>query len=137
PLARTDLKPQNVLLDGAGHVKVCDFGLAKIMHRTMMSTRNVHAGTPAYMAPEQFEGSMISEKVDVYAFAMTMYECLTGVLPWSWLDGDVQVCRGIVRGRRPKLPGWTPPFLADLIKACWVGEPGDRPPFSHLVHWLQ
>eukprot|EP00198_Chlamydomonas_reinhardtii_P012635 XP_001701972.1 mitogen activated protein kinase kinase kinase 8 [Chlamydomonas reinhardtii] len=92
-----DLKPQNVLLDGSGRAKVCDFGIAKIKDRTLLSTRNAHAGTPAYMAPEQFEGRPVSEKVDVYAFAMTLYECLTGEQPWRDLQNPMQVRRGAGR----------------------------------------
>ncbi|EFJ52285.1 hypothetical protein VOLCADRAFT_47089, partial [Volvox carteri f. nagariensis] len=137
-LPPSDLKPQNLLLDGAGHVKVCDFGLARIMRNTPMRTEDTHAGTPAYMAPELFEGSMISEKVDVYAFAMTMYECFTGIMPWSWLAGEMQIITLVcLRGRRPRVPEWAPPFLARLINACWAAEPRERPHFRDILYLLQ
>ncbi|KXZ44336.1 hypothetical protein GPECTOR_69g429 [Gonium pectorale] len=133
-----DLKPQNVLLDAAGRAKVCDFGIAKIKDRTLLSTRNTHAGTPAYMAPEQFEGRPVSEKVDVYAFGMTLYECLTGEQPWSELQNPMQVIFLVgVQCQRPPLPASTPAPLAELINACWADSPDDRPPFTQVLHWLQ
>lgn len=52
-----------MLLDGSGRAKVCDFGIAKIKDRTLLSTRNAHAGTPAYMGE-------LDECVDAWAGAM-------------------------------------------------------------------
>ncbi len=60
---------QNVLLDAAGRAKVCDFGIARFKDRTFISTANGQAGTPAYMAPEIFEGGAVTEKVSAHECA--------------------------------------------------------------------
>lgn len=60
---------------------MCDFGIAKFKDRTFVSTVNGQAGTPAYMAPELFDGLNATEKVDVYSFAVLLWECLTGKVP--------------------------------------------------------
>lgn len=133
-----DLKPQNVLLDGQGHAKVCDFGIAKFKDRTFLSTRNTQAGTPAYMAPEQFEGGRVDEKVDVYAFGMLLWECLTRQRPWADLKNPMQVIFVVgVQCQRPELPPALPPRLAALIRACWADSPADRPPFAEVLHVLE
>ncbi|KAG2501064.1 hypothetical protein HYH03_000883 [Edaphochlamys debaryana] len=133
-----DLKPQNVLLDESGAAKVADFGIAKIKDRTLMSTRNAHAGTPAYMAPEQFEGRPVGEKVDVYAFGVTLWECLTGEQPWAELQNPMQVIFVVgVQCQRPPLPPTTPPDLAALIAACWADDPAARPAFVEVIGALR
>lgn len=86
-----DLKPQNVLLDNNHQAKVCDFGIAKFKDSTFMTTKNVTAGTPAYMAPEMFEGCPLTEKVDVFSFAVMMWESYTGHTPWKEYHNPMQV----------------------------------------------
>jgi Protein kinase domain/zinc-ribbon domain len=71
-----DLKPANVMLDGAGKIRIMDFGLAGIAAAIQGS--EIRAGTPAYMAPEQLEGREVTVKSDIYALGLIIYEILTG-----------------------------------------------------------
>ncbi len=73
-----DIKPENILLSFEGQAVVTDFGLA---HARGASHGNRMGGTPAYMAPEMFDG-VVSERSDVYALGITMFEMLTGQLPF-------------------------------------------------------
>jgi hypothetical protein len=71
-----DLKPANVMIDGRGHARLADFGLAAIASEARAPGEI--AGTPAYMAPEQLEGGEISTKTDIYALGLVLHEIFTG-----------------------------------------------------------
>jgi len=71
-----DLKPANVMIDGRGRAKITDFGLADLAGT--VEGAEVRAGTPAYMAPEQLSGSGVSERSDIYALGLVLYELFTG-----------------------------------------------------------
>jgi serine/threonine protein kinase len=74
-----DLKPANVLIDDRGLVRITDFGIA--IPRTD-ANRHMHTGTPRYMAPEQqVQGAFLSERTDVYALGVLLYELLVGRVP--------------------------------------------------------
>jgi len=71
-----DLKPANVMLDGRGQVKITDFGLAGLDET--IKGAEAQAGTPAYMAPEQWAGQEVTAQSDLYALGLVLYELFTG-----------------------------------------------------------
>lgn len=119
-----DLKPQNVLLDRAWKVKLCDFGLAGFA--------KVDAGTPAYMAPELLAAEgMYTDKVDVYAFGVLFNEILSRRPPFAGVDGSraVVLAQG---GQRPEIPLSVPADVKALIQSCWHDNPSERPSFKDI-----
>jgi serine/threonine-protein kinase len=71
-----DLKPANVMIDGRGRAKITDFGLAAAT--SGVTGAEARAGTPQYMAPEQLAGEALSERTDLYALGLVLYELFTG-----------------------------------------------------------
>lgn len=136
-IVHRDLKSQNVLLDSDGRAKVCDFGIAKFKDRTFVSTMNGQAGTPAYMAPELFDGVNATEKVDVYSYAILLWECITGKVPWGHVPSPMQIIYYVgVLNQRPPLPESVPDSFGALIKDCWKVDPKERPTFEDILNRL-
>lgn len=77
-----DLKPSNVLVDRSQRVKLSDFGVARAIDLTRLTTSGMALGTPAYMAPEQVEGRDADERSDLYSLGVMAYEMVTGRLPF-------------------------------------------------------
>lgn len=79
-----DIKPQNLLLDEEGVLKVMDFGVARLAERTSdLTEAGITLGTPSYMPPEQLLGDEVDGRCDLYAVGVVLYECLTGHLPFE------------------------------------------------------
>jgi serine/threonine-protein kinase len=82
-LIHRDIKPQNVLMDKYGNVKVTDFGIAIALSATSLTQTNSIMGSVHYLSPEQARGGMATKKSDIYALGIVFYELLTGELPFS------------------------------------------------------
>src|SRR4051812_11001694 len=76
-----DLKPRNVVLDAAGRARVLDFGIAVDVAKRE-SRPDDYAGSPPYMAPEQWRGEELTPRTDVYAIGVILHEMLTGSRPF-------------------------------------------------------
>lgn len=81
-----DLKPENILLDSQGHVKLGDFGLAKLNVRHACEGAKSRVGTPEYMAPEVIQKQSHGFTVDYWGLGMVTYEMMTGLPPWYTED---------------------------------------------------
>ncbi|MBZ0319156.1 MAG: protein kinase [Anaerolineae bacterium] len=77
-----DLKPNNVLLDRHGNAYLMDFGIAKVISDSNLTTTNTIMGTPGYMAPEQWKLTPFDHRIDVYSLGIMTYEMLTGSTPF-------------------------------------------------------
>jgi serine/threonine protein kinase len=84
-----DLKPENIMLPRGSHgrhVKVIDFGLAKLVDLATLTATGHSFGTPQYMSPEQMQGDAASRASDLWALAVIAFEVISGALPWDGKD---------------------------------------------------
>lgn len=134
PIVHRDLKSGNLLVDEDWHVKVSDFGLARTKSADPARSQ---VGTYAWMAPELLEQRPYDERVDVYSFAIVLWELLTGVEPFKGLH-PMQIMRAVDRGERPPVPPSPecPPDYVALMQACWSKEPERRPTFRDCLQRL-
>jgi serine/threonine-protein kinase len=122
-----DIKPANVMLTPAG-AKVLDFGIAAAIGAPDPDPDGPVMGTPAYVAPERFDGLPASPASDMYSLGTLLYHCLTGRLPWQ-ADTNTELVHAQRHGEPQPLPpidGLAPEVL-DLCSRCLHREPEDRP----------
>ena len=112
-IVHRDIKPANIAVNRQGVVKVMDCGLAKILSTRGMAKSGTRVGTPAYMSPEQFLNRPVDARSDVYSLGVTLYEMLTGKVPFS-ADNDYQIMADHVNTPAPPLTQ----FFAYVPKAA-------------------
>jgi serine/threonine protein kinase/Flp pilus assembly protein TadD len=137
-----DIKPENIFLTSSGHVKILDFGLARLEPKTTVQPQDVTStfmletkpgamlGTVAYMSPEQIRGQPADARSDVFAFGCTLFEMVTGRRPFL-RETNADTMAAILHDPPPALSGAgkeRPPELDRIIARCLQKNPADRFP---------
>ncbi len=129
-IVHRDVKPNNVMLQNDGRVRLLDFGLARgrgVDMATLTKT-GVIVGTPAYMSPEQCQALAVDERSDVYSLGAVLFELLTAKLPFTAPTPMALAMKHIMeqapspRSIRPELPVW----LDRVVLQCLEKQPGKR-----------
>ena len=134
-----DIKPQNMVVEPNGVLKVMDFGIARLAKRQSgMTEQGMVVGTPEYMAPEQLMGQDIDARADIYAAGCVIYECLTGSPPITAESQYTLVAKLLEEtpdapaSRNPEVPQ----ALSDLVMRVLAKKPEDRPQTATELHDL-
>jgi eukaryotic-like serine/threonine-protein kinase len=128
-----DLKPDNVIVTPAGHVKLVDFGIAKL-RREGEQTRGLTAdgtvlGTPLYMSPEQALGQRVDLRSDLYSFGVILYQGLTGRVPFA-ANNVFEILKQHVDARPAPPRAWRPELpepLEHVVLRTLAKNPVERP----------
>ncbi|KAK4399234.1 putative serine/threonine-protein kinase SIS8 [Sesamum angolense] len=131
-IVHRDLKSANCLVNKHWTVKICDFGLSRILTTRPMSDSS-SAGTPEWMAPELIRNEPFTEKCDIFSLGVIMWELCTLNRPWDGIP-SVQVVYAVGNdGQRLEIPEGP---LGKLIADCWA-EPDERPNCQEVLSRLQ
>eukprot|EP00118_Oscarella_pearsei_P019493 m.207755 g.207755 ORF g.207755 m.207755 type:complete len:461 (+) comp39697_c1_seq16:2214-3596(+) len=145
PIIHKDLKSSNLLIDVNYHCKISDFGLAKVRGISSQTTRRTErgrgnpSGTLPFIAPERFHGDFdITEKVDVYGYAIILWQLKELKRPYGDGMSHAQIRDAVVHGdRRPSISSDdSKQDLIKLIQLCWNHNPMDRPSFREISETL-
>jgi serine/threonine protein phosphatase PrpC len=112
-----DIKPDNVILEGGGSLKLIDLGVVRVPGLEEFPPENI-PGTAAYMAPEMLAGEPGNEATDIYALGVTLFRAFTGAFPYGNLDATNPPRRNRptdLSALRPDLPAWIEAALARAI----------------------
>lgn len=129
-----DLKSDNLLVADDFTVKVADFGLTRFISEKKAMTQ---VGTPMWMAPEIIMGKKYTEKADVYAFGIILWEILTRLEPYEDKEPMQIVVEVVNNDLRPTIPEqFKDASLVSLMKDCWDPDPNKRPTFNIICDRL-
>jgi serine/threonine-protein kinase len=120
-----DIKPANIMIDGRGRAKITDFGLGGAF--IGVGGIEARAGTPRYMAPEQLDGGKLSERTDLYALGLVLYELFTGKSAFDVRDDDPRRARSSPPTSPSSHVSGLDPLIERAILRCLEPDPAKRP----------
>jgi serine/threonine protein kinase len=130
-----DVKPSNILIGDDGRARLTDFGVARLVDASRVTTTGVAIGTPAYMAPEQLRGRAAGPPADVYALGLVLGECLSGSPVFPGHGPEAALAR---LDHDPDFRA-APPAWHDLLTAMTERDPNARPTAAtvrdRLLEW--
>jgi tetratricopeptide (TPR) repeat protein len=119
-----DIKPDNIMINSSGVVKITDFGIVHVEEATFTPT-GAMIGTPRYMSPEQVQGKRVDGRSDLYAVGIILYESLVGTPPF--VSGDIAYQQVNVMPTRPReIVPVIPPEVDRIIMKCLEKQPESR-----------
>ena len=123
-----DIKPQNILIDREGNVKITDFGIAIALSETSLTQTNTLLGSVHYLSPEQARGGMATIRSDIYALGIVLYELLVGEVPF---EGESAVSIALKHFQEPlprisQMLPTVPQSLENVVLKATAKEPLDR-----------
>ncbi len=123
-----DMKPQNIMIDRNGSVKIMDFGIARSVEAEGVTQTGIMIGTPDYISPEQVEGAVVDHRTDIYSVGVILFEMVTGTVPFK---GDTALSVAFKhKAQLPREPKKINPEISDdlnrLILICMEKDRGRR-----------
>ena len=121
-----DIKPQNILVSSYGAIKVTDFGIAKAANSNTMTSTAI--GSVHYLSPEQARGGFSDSRSDIYALGITMYEMVTGRVPFDHENGVTIALMHLQNDAIPprEINSNIPKSLEKIILKCLAKKPEER-----------
>lgn len=140
-----DLKPENVVLDGNGHVRLADFGLAKVLKREHRFLTQTICGTTAYAAPEMLQSKPYNISLDLWCLGVFIYHVLSGRTPFNFKGRTIDEMEEIQRTRQVRFPTVLSIEAVSLIRGLLQNDPSRRltleevkhHPFFRGVDWIR
>ena len=135
-----DLKPDNIAFNSTGSLVLFDLGLSTLVARSSVDddtyTMTGQTGSLRYMAPEVMLCKAYNEKVDVYSFAIILWQMATGKVPYDGATKDEFIKYVGKKGFRPDILGYWPKQFKELLISCWNPDFLLRPSFEAVVSTL-